>query len=74
MYRFLDPPGFAALIIDKIKDLQFDICVLTGDYRRDINGVFNQILKPMYALSKHLHAPYGVFAVLGNHDTYLMAG
>jgi len=66
-------PGFASLIIHKIKDLKFDICLLTGDYRRDISGSFSRILKPVMILSKYIQAHYGTFAVLGNHDTYLMA-
>jgi len=66
-------PGFASLIIQKIKDLDFDICLLSGDYRRDISGSFAHILKPIKILSKYIQAPYGTFAVLGNHDTYLMA-
>jgi predicted MPP superfamily phosphohydrolase len=66
-------PGFASLIIDRIKDLRFDICLLTGDYRRDSSGTFSHILKPVKLLSKYIKAPYGTFAVLGNHDTYLMA-
>ncbi len=66
-------PGFASLIIHKIKDVRFDICLLTGDYRRDISGSFSRILKPMKILSNYIQAPYGTFAVLGNHDTYLMA-
>jgi predicted MPP superfamily phosphohydrolase len=66
-------PGFAPLIIDKIKDLRFDLCLLTGDYRRDVSGSFSQILKPVKILSKYIRAPYGTFAVLGNHDTFLMA-
>lgn len=66
-------PGFAALLIDKVKNLEFDICLLTGDFRRDINGSFSHILKPLRILSKYIQAPYGTFAILGNHDTYLMA-
>ena len=66
-------PGFAALIRDQIKDLEFDLCVLTGDYRRDSAGSFAHILKPFAILAKYLEAPMGTFAVLGNHDTYLMA-
>ena len=66
-------PGFASLLIDKIKPLQFDLCLLTGDFRRDIHGSFSHILKPLHILGKYLTAPFGTFAVLGNHDTYLMA-
>jgi predicted MPP superfamily phosphohydrolase len=66
-------PGFASIIKDKIKNLTFDICFLTGDYRKDICGSITHILKPFKVLSKYIQAPYGTFAVLGNHDTYLMA-
>jgi len=66
-------PGFSTLIKDRIKNLEFDICFLTGDYRKDIAGSFQHILKPFKILSKYIHAPYGTFAVLGNHDTFLMA-
>ncbi len=66
-------PGFAAIIIKKLRNLSFDLCLLTGDYRKDIHGLFNHILKPMYALSQYIKAAYGTFAVLGNHDTWLMS-
>jgi uncharacterized protein len=66
-------PGFVSLLTAKIKCVKFDICLLTGDYRRDITGKFSQILKPIKILSKYIQAPDGTFAVLGNHDTYLMA-
>lgn len=66
-------PGFAALIIQKVNHLKFDTCLLTGDYRRDINGSFSHILKPLHILSNYIRASYGTFAVLGNHDSYLMA-
>jgi predicted MPP superfamily phosphohydrolase len=66
-------PGFASILIHKLKNLKFDICLLTGDYRRDISGSFGHILKPLQILSKYIQTPNGTFAVLGNHDTYLMA-
>jgi uncharacterized protein len=66
-------PGFTAMLIEKIKPLRFDICLLTGDYRRDRSGSFNHILRPLRVLSKYIQAPFGTFAILGNHDTYLMA-
>lgn len=66
-------PGFTAFLTEKIKTLQFDICLLTGDYRMDRSGSFSHILKPLKVLSNYLKAPYGTFAVLGNHDTYLMS-
>jgi predicted MPP superfamily phosphohydrolase len=65
-------PGFTAFLTEKIKTVQFDICLLTGDYRMDRSGSFSHILKPLKVLSNYLEAPFGTFAVLGNHDTYLM--
>jgi predicted MPP superfamily phosphohydrolase len=66
-------PGFAGLIIDKIKDLEYDICLMTGDYRKGESGSFNSIMKPFMILTKNINAKDGIFAVLGNHDTYLMS-
>ena len=66
-------PGFASIIITQIKKLNFDICFLTGDYRKDSSGSILHILKPFQILSKYIQARYGTFAILGNHDTFLMA-
>ena len=66
-------PGFASILIEKISKLSFDICFLTGDYRKDNSGSIASILKPFRILSKYIQSPYGTFAVLGNHDTFLMA-
>lgn len=66
-------PGFASLIIKKIKKLDFDICFLTGDYRKDNSGSILNILKPFRILSQYIQSQHGTFAVLGNHDTFLMA-
>ena len=63
---------FEELIIRKIKPLQYDLCVFTGDYRRDTTGSFRQILPAMKKLIASIHAEYGTLAVLGNHDTFQM--
>jgi uncharacterized protein len=77
MYQFLDSEA-----VRKEKRLiwavnrsvmKFDVCLLTGDYRRDSNGSFSHILKPLHILSKYIQGSDGTFAVLGNHDTYLMS-
>lgn len=66
-------PGLASILIERIRGIHFDLCLLTGDYRRDKRGSFRHILKPLRILAKHIKAPYGTFAVLGNHDTWLMS-
>ena len=52
--------------IDKINELQPDMIVFTGDL---INGNKDEI-NPYMELFAQLKAPYGKFAILGNHDYY----
>ncbi len=66
-------PGLEHIIIEKIKDLKYDLCVMTGDYRKSTFGSFKNILKPIYRLTQYINASDGTFAILGNHDTYLMS-
>lgn len=55
---------------DKISSLEFDICVLTGDYRAKTYGHYDKTLEAMaYLFQDMAQARY---AVLGNHDTIRM--
>jgi predicted MPP superfamily phosphohydrolase len=65
--------GLEDTIIERIREVDFDLCVLTGDYRQSSAGVFTHILKPIKKIAHHIQAEFGPLAVLGNHDTYLMA-
>lgn len=65
--------GMANNISAAISNIPSDLCVLSGDYRMGTKGNFKQILKPLQNIMDAVHAPDGVFAVLGNHDTYAMA-
>jgi len=64
--------GFEDILIRKIKPLDFDLCVITGDFRRETTGSFRQILPAMKKLLAAIESEYGVLAVLGNHDTFKM--
>jgi predicted MPP superfamily phosphohydrolase len=64
--------GMETIICEKIRDLQYDLCVMTGDYRERIDGGFKKILKPMRKIAETIKASDGILATLGNHDTYLM--
>ncbi len=66
-------PGMDAAIRDRIRHLEVDLCVLTGDYRARICGGFKNVLAPMQRVVDHIHAADGIIATLGNHDTYQMA-
>jgi len=50
--------------IEIIKELSPDMLVMTGD----MINVSDKELEPYYALFNSIHAPYGKFSILGNHD------
>jgi predicted MPP superfamily phosphohydrolase len=60
-------PGFTAALIDAVQNLDYDMCVLTGDYRARTFGPHDAALAELTELRPHLKGP--VYAVLGNHDT-----
>jgi predicted MPP superfamily phosphohydrolase len=53
-----------------VEKLEYDVCVLTGDFRGATFGPFDAALKGMARLVGHLKQP--IFGVLGNHDTIQM--
>ena len=58
-------------LVSTVGDLQYDICVLTGDYRGKTCGPFDRSLKGVNELRAQLRGP--LFGVLGNHDSIYMA-
>ncbi len=63
----------AAKIRRFFKETSIDACVLTGDYV-DVHALkqFDTILSPMGQLCSAMAPKDGIFAVLGNHDTWKM--
>ncbi|MGQ9424977.1 metallophosphoesterase [Gilvimarinus sp. F26214L] len=59
-----------AAIADRVQDLNYDICVLTGDYRANTFGDSSRAMALMTSLRAELREP--VYAVLGNHDSIHM--
>lgn len=53
-----------------VSGLQYDICVLTGDFRGQTFGPFDEAMESLRRLRDNLHGP--VYAVLGNHDSVRM--
>ena len=58
-------------LVGIVGDLEYDICVLTGDYRGKTYGPFDMSLKGIEELRAQLKGP--VYGVLGNHDSIQMA-
>jgi uncharacterized protein len=61
---------FVDALIDAIGSLDYDLCVLTGDYRARTFGPYEAALDGMRRLRPHIRAT--AYAVLGNHDTIRM--
>jgi predicted MPP superfamily phosphohydrolase len=53
-----------------VRELRYDLCVLTGDYRGETFGVFEISLASLLELRKLIKGD--AFGVLGNHDSILM--
>ena len=53
-----------------LPDVDYDLCVLTGDYRAQTFGAYEPALAGMEKICSILKQP--VYGVLGNHDTIRM--
>ncbi len=51
-----------------ITQQDFDLCVITGDFRSRAFSVNDRIRAKMADLASVLNCEYGIFGVLGNHD------
>ncbi|MGA7979070.1 MAG: metallophosphoesterase [Chromatiaceae bacterium] len=50
----------------RVREAEYDLCVITGDFRACTYGEHDQAVAAMAALRTHIGSP--VYAVLGNHD------
>jgi uncharacterized protein len=57
-------------VTELIKGLDYDACVMTGDFRAGTFGSFEDALKGMAPVCAALSRP--IYGVLGNHDTIKM--
>ncbi|MDX1587514.1 MAG: metallophosphoesterase [Oleiphilaceae bacterium] len=58
------------VLIRSVQPLEYDLCVITGDYRRETWGDTGPAMAAMARLRPHLKGR--VLAVLGNHDSVTM--
>jgi uncharacterized protein len=56
-----------AAIAERVREVDYDLCVLTGDYRARTYGPFDPCLEGLRSIRAHLRGP--LYAILGNHDT-----
>ncbi len=61
-------PGLEQVILDRVAGREFDLCVLTGDYRTELHGPIGPTMARLRPIVSGLRSRQGILAVLGNHD------
>ncbi len=61
-------PGLTEVIIDRVKEMDVDICLIGGDVRMDVYGPVAPSLRLLRRLLVNIRARHGIYGVLGNHD------
>ncbi len=59
-------PAITRVLIERVREIDCDLCVITGDFRAETWGDITPALEQTARLIPHIKAP--VHAVLGNHD------
>lgn len=63
-------PGAMSCLTDLVQSIEYDACVLTGDFRGKTFGPIDGTLEGLARVCMHLKQP--VYGVLGNHDSIRM--
>jgi predicted MPP superfamily phosphohydrolase len=63
-------PDFPHVLIEAVREVNYDLCVLTGDFRARTFGPYADALRGMALVRTHLKGE--VYGVLGNHDSICM--
>jgi uncharacterized protein len=63
-------PALLGALIERISGLEYDACVMTGDFRYRTFGPLEPSMTALARLVAHLKGP--AYAVLGNHDSIRM--
>jgi len=61
---------FPHTLIEAVRQVSYDLCVLTGDFRGETYGPYERAMEGMRQVRPHLQGE--IYAVLGNHDTICM--
>jgi predicted MPP superfamily phosphohydrolase len=67
-------PGIDERIVALVTGREFDLCVLTGDYRTELHGPIRSTIASLARLVEGIRSREGFLGVLGNHDdTHMVA-
>lgn len=59
-------PLLVEVLKERLEEVQYDVCVMTGDFRAWTFGAYEACVAAVQQIRPHLRGP--VYAVLGNHD------
>ena len=62
--------GYPAALIERLGQVDYDVCVMTGDFRAKTYGPHEAAIEALAQVRPHLRGP--VYAILGNHDSIRM--
>ncbi len=62
--------GYPAALIERLRQVNYDVCVITGDFRAKTFGAYEEALTALAEVRVHLHGP--IYTILGNHDSIRM--
>lgn len=60
--------GLAEALAERLRDVQCDLCVFTGDYRFEDHGSCDGIYPRMEKVISSIQSRHGIYGILGNHD------
>jgi predicted MPP superfamily phosphohydrolase len=66
-------PGLIEALLPMLGEIEADVCVLTGDYRFEDDGACDEVFPAMREIVSSIRSRFGIFAILGNHDSSEMA-
>ncbi len=61
--------GLAEAVADVLSGVSADLCVLTGDYRFEVDGPCEAVYAGMKTVLSAIGVRHGIYGILGNHDT-----
>lgn len=64
-------PAYPTALIERLRQVDYDLCVITGDFRAKTHGPYDAALTALATVRPHLNRP--IYAILGNHDSIRMA-
>ncbi len=65
--------GLTTALCDCVREIPVDLCVLTGDYRFEVDGPCDGVYPHIERLLRAVRTRTGVLGILGNHDEADMA-